>query len=151
MKTIFKKLEYRFLIDSTKFENAYFHTKLPYQKLMLRQIEWWLQSGPITKNGVSPVTNLFSWKFCFNLRTIYKELIWCTNNPNARNCTFCKRWSFIWRYFFLVSILKKKHVLKPYQTTFIIKFIANQKARHLDLSDNDSAIDLSDNDSAIVL
>ena len=25
---------------------------------MLRQIEWQLQNGPITKNGVLPVTNL---------------------------------------------------------------------------------------------
>ena len=75
----------------------HFHTKLPCQKSMLRQIEWWLQNGPITKNGVLPVTTLFFWKFCFSLRTSYKELICCTNNPNAHICTFCKRWSFIWR------------------------------------------------------
>ena len=36
----------------------HFHTKLPYQKAMLRQIEW-----------VLPVTTLFFWKFCFSLRT----------------------------------------------------------------------------------
>ena len=28
------------------------------------------------KNGVLPVTALFSWKFCFSLRTSYKESIW---------------------------------------------------------------------------
>ena len=39
---------------------------------MLRQIEWWLQNGPITKDGVLPVTTLFFWKFCFSLRTSYK-------------------------------------------------------------------------------
>ena len=34
------------------------------QKAMLRQIEWRLQNGPITKGGVLPVTTLFFfWKF----------------------------------------------------------------------------------------
>ena len=37
------------------------------------------------------VTNLFFWKFCFSLRTSYKELFCCTNNPNAHVCTFGKR------------------------------------------------------------
>ena len=60
-KTVFKKLEYLF------------YTKLAYQTLMLRQIEWWLQNGPITKNGVLPVTTFFLWKFCFSFRTSYKE------------------------------------------------------------------------------
>ena len=30
---------------------------------MLRQIEWWLQNGPITENGVLPVTTLFFENF----------------------------------------------------------------------------------------
>ena len=30
---------------------------------MLRQIEWRLQNGPITKNGVLPVTAYFFGKF----------------------------------------------------------------------------------------
>ena len=29
----------------------------------------------------------------------------CTNNLNAHICTFCKRWSFIWRCFFPMSVL----------------------------------------------
>ena len=75
---------------------------------MLRQIEWWVQDGPITKNGVLPATTLLFWKVCFSLRTSNKELIWCTNNPNAHIPTFCKRWSFILRCFFPVSILKRQ-------------------------------------------
>ena len=43
--------------------------------------------------------------FCFSFRTSYKELIWCTNDPNAYIPTFCKRWSFIWRCFFFLSIV----------------------------------------------
>ena len=42
---------------------------------MSRQIEWGIQNGPIKKNGVLPVTTLFFGKFCFSLRTSYKELI----------------------------------------------------------------------------
>ena len=47
------------------------HTKLSCQKPMLRQIEWWPPNGPITKNGVLPVTTLFFWGFCFSLRTSF--------------------------------------------------------------------------------
>ena len=65
MKTFLEKLEHRFLVGSTKIKNAsfpyktaiskanVFHTKLPYQKPMLRQI-----NGPITKNGVLSVATL---------------------------------------------------------------------------------------------
>ena len=45
---------------------------------MLRQTKWGVQNGPITKNGVLPVTNLFFWQFLFSLRTSYKEVTWCT-------------------------------------------------------------------------
>ena len=70
-KTFFKKLEYRFLIENTKTENAL----LPSQKPVSREIEWSVQNGPITKNGVLPVTTLFFQDFCLNLRISYKELI----------------------------------------------------------------------------
>ena len=73
---------------------------------MVRQIEWWVQNEPITNNGVLPVTSLFFRKFCFSLKTFYKEVIWCTNYPNAHICSFCKHCSFICRCFFQVSILK---------------------------------------------
>ena len=38
-------------------------------------------------------------------------MIWCINNPKAHIHTFCKRWSFIWRCFFRLSILKYSKVL----------------------------------------
>ena len=40
-------------------ETFCFHTKLPSQKPMSRQIEWGVQNGPKTKNELSPVTTLF--------------------------------------------------------------------------------------------
>ena len=94
-----------FYLKALKLKTHNFYIKPPYQRPMLRQLEWWLQNGPITKNGVLPVTTFFFWKFCFSLRTSHKELIWCTNYPNVHIPTFCKRWSFIWHCFFPVSIL----------------------------------------------
>ena len=37
----------------------HFHTKLHCQNPILRGIEWGVQNGPPTKNGVLPVTDLF--------------------------------------------------------------------------------------------
>ena len=68
------------------------------------------------KNGILPVTTLFFKKICFTLRTSYKELICCTNNPNTHICAFCKRWSFIWRSFFPVNILNLiRRFWRPFQ------------------------------------
>ena len=117
-KTFSEKLEYHFLVESTKMKGHYFHTKLPCQKQMLRQTELWVQNGPITNNRVLPVTTLFFWRFSFSLRTSYKELIWCTNNSNAQIHTFCKRWSFIWQCCFLVSILKQEVYWKEKRSLF---------------------------------
>ena len=39
-----------------------FHSKQLCQKPMLRQIEWQIQNGTITKSGVLPVTALFFLK-----------------------------------------------------------------------------------------
>ena len=88
-------------------KRQHLHTILLCQKPSLRQIEWGVQNGPITKNAVLPVTTLFFWKCCFRLRNSYKELIICTNHPNVLIHTFQKRWSFISGCFFTVSILKK--------------------------------------------
>ena len=41
---------------------------------MLRQQEWGVQNGPITKSGVLPVVTLF-FKIYFSLRTSCKVLI----------------------------------------------------------------------------
>ena len=52
----------------------HFHSKLLCHKPMLRQIEWRLQNGPITNNGVLPVTTLFFEKCCFSKELLIK--IW---------------------------------------------------------------------------
>ena len=105
-KTFLKKLECRVLAESTKIENASFPFKTATSEANVKTNRMVKQNRSIAKNGVLPETSSFFWKFCFSLRTSYKELIWCTNDPNAHIRTFCKRWSFIWRCFFHVSILK---------------------------------------------
>ena len=109
-KNFSKKLEVlRVLrLKVLRLKTQHFHTKLPCQKPMLRQIKREIKKWPITKNGVSPATTLFFWKFCFSLRTFYKELIWCTNYLNVYIQTFYKRWSFIWGCFFHVGIFKTR-------------------------------------------
>ena len=64
-------------------------------------------------DGVLPVTTFFFWKFCFSLKTPYKELIWCSNYANIHIHTFRKRWSFISGWFFPVRILNSSF---PYNT-----------------------------------
>ena len=104
-ENLFQKTE---KLKALKLKTHHFHTKLRCQKSILRQIEWWAQNGPTTKN-VLPVTALFFRKFCFSLRTSYKELIWYTNDPNAHIPTFCERLSFISRCFFPESNLNKRN------------------------------------------
>ena len=104
-ETFFKKLEYRFLVESIEIENASFHTKLPYQKSMLRQMEWWVQNWLITRNGVLPLTNLFFRKFCFRLRTFTNSWFDAPTTKLPIFVFFCERWSFIWWCLFPESIL----------------------------------------------
>ena len=85
----------------------HFHTKLQFQRPMLRQIEWWLQNRPITKNGVLPVTTLFFRKFCFSSRTSIKS--WFIV-PTTHISTFSKRCGFIWPCFYPVNILKSVNI-----------------------------------------
>ena len=104
MKTFFKKLEYRFLVESTKIENAWLLYKIVISKVNFKTNRVVTTKWTYRKERKF-TSNYFFWKFCFSLKTFYKELIWCTNDPNAHIRYFCKRWSFIWRCFFPVSIL----------------------------------------------
>ena len=94
-----------FLVESIKIENALFPYKLPYQKSMLRQIEWWAQNGAITKNEVLPVTTLFFWKFCFSLRTSYRSWFDVRKTQMPTLLLSVSTGVFIFRSFFPVSII----------------------------------------------
>ena len=62
---------------------------------MLKQIEWGVQDGPMTKHRVLPLTTLVFRKKIFSLRTSHKELIWCVRHPDIHIHTFRKRWNFV--------------------------------------------------------
>ena len=59
-------------MKALRLKTHHFHTKLPYQRPMLRQIKWWLQNEPVKKNGVLPASTSFFWKFCSSIRTSIK-------------------------------------------------------------------------------
>ena len=114
---LFKKLEYRFLVQSTKIESYIWKLRLnatfPYKTALSEaniKTNRVGSNGSITKNEVLPETTLFFQKFCFSLRNSYKELIWCTYDLNVHIHTFEKRWSFVWVCFFPVNILKTHRV-----------------------------------------
>ena len=69
MQTFFKKLEYHFSVETTEIENTSFLFKTALSEINVRQIEWQLQNGPITKSGVLPVTTLLFWTFFSSFRT----------------------------------------------------------------------------------
>ena len=101
----FLKTWISFLVQSTKIECTIFSDKtaLPEANVKTNRIG-------ITKwtyyKGRSFASNYFTFlKIFLQSRTSSKELIRCTNYPNARIHTFHKCWSFIWRCFFPVGIL----------------------------------------------
>ena len=104
-KNIFKKIEYLFLIESTKIENTY-----PYKTAILEanvKTNRMVSTKWIYHKERSFASNYFIFLiFFFSLRTSYKELIWYTSYPNVHIPTLCKRWSFIRRCLFPVSILE---------------------------------------------
>ena len=124
-KTFFKKLEYRFLVESTKIENASFTYKNAMSEANVKTNS--IVSAKWTYHK-EPVTASFFWKFYSSLRTSYKDLFWCTNDPNFHIHTFRKRWSFIWGLFFPVSILKGR--INVLQINLGMKLI-NQSLRHV--------------------
>ena len=58
-KAFFKKLEYSFLVETTKIEITSFLFKTAPSEANGMPTEWRLQNGPITKSGVLSVTTFF--------------------------------------------------------------------------------------------
>ena len=104
-KTFFKKLEYRYLVDSTKIENASFSHKTVVSEAKVKANRMVSTKWTYRKERSFASDCFFFWKFCSSLITSYADLIWCASDPNIR--AFCKRWSFIWRCFFSVSIINE--------------------------------------------
>ena len=63
VKFSFKNWRTAFYLNVLRLRTQHFHTKLPSQKPMFRQIEWEVQNGPIAKNTVLPLTDFLIF-FC---------------------------------------------------------------------------------------
>ena len=93
-QVLFKKLECRFLVESTKTERAIF----PYKNALS---EATVKTNNMGSTKWTYYSNYFSFlKICFSLRTSYKGLIWCNDHPNVHIHIFWKCWSFILGCFF---------------------------------------------------
>ena len=74
---------------------------------MLRQMEWGVQNGPITKNGVLPVTKYFAFlKILFQFRNLAYRVDLMYQPSKCPYSYFSKVLEFYFRVFFPVSILK---------------------------------------------
>ena len=108
-KFFFKKLDYGFLVESTNVENTFFLYKTAISEAYVRTNTKVTtkcthhKERSFASNYFIFLKIWFQFNFC---NSLYKELIWCTNNPSAHIRTFCQRWSLIWRWFSPVSILK---------------------------------------------
>ena len=104
MKTFFKKLEDCLLVETTEIENTSFPFKTALSETNVETNR--MATTKITKKGVLLVPTLYFWKFFSSFRTSWKELTWCTSNPNVHIRIFRYRSSLILGCFFAVSILK---------------------------------------------
>ena len=106
-KSFFKKLEYCFLVESTKIENALFPYKTGIAEANIKTNKMVSRKWTYHKErSFSSNYFFFFWRFCYSLRTSSNDFTQYTNDPNSHIRAFCKCWSFVSRCFFLMSILK---------------------------------------------
>ena len=71
---------------------TYFDRKLPCQNPVLRQLEWGMQNGPITKNWFLPSKYFLFRKFCFTLKPMstifYQIFIFLPNDRPSKSMMF---------------------------------------------------------------
>ena len=74
-KTFFKKLDYRFLVETTKIESTSFPFKTTMREANVKTNSMTidLQNQSITRSGVLPVTALLFWKFVAVLAPLKKK------------------------------------------------------------------------------
>ena len=71
MQTLFKKLEYRFLLESTKIDSITFPYKTALSEANVKTYRMGSIKLTFTKNGVLPVTSFLFQKFFFSLQTSF--------------------------------------------------------------------------------
>ena len=105
-KTFYKKLEYRFLVETTKIESTSFPFKTALSEVNVKKNRMATTKWTCHKEWNFASNYFIFWKICSGFRTSLKELIWRTNDPNVHICISRKRWSLILGCFFPVKILK---------------------------------------------
>ena len=104
-KTFFKKLEYRFLVETIKIEETSFPFKTPLSEANVKTNRMVTTKWTDHKEW-SFASNYFIFsKILFQSKNLFYRIIRCTNYLNVHIHIFRKRWSFIWGCFFSVSIL----------------------------------------------
>ena len=71
-KTFLKKLEYSFLVETTKIENSSFLCKTALSEVNVKTNRMATTNGPITNSGVLAITSLFFGKFASVLEPLKK-------------------------------------------------------------------------------
>ena len=71
-KSLFEKLQYHVLFESTAMKSAILPYKTGLPKVNIKTNRMWSTNRPITKSGLLQLTTLFFWKFNFGIRTSYK-------------------------------------------------------------------------------
>ena len=112
-KAFCKNLEYRFLVEAIKIENASFPFKTALSEANVKTnrmstTKWTYHKGwSFASNYLIFLENLFQFL------NLLKELIWCTNEPNVNIRIFRKRWRLFLGCFFPVSILNEVARVQP--------------------------------------
>ena len=120
-KPFFRKLEYRFLVESTNIENALFPYKTALSEANVK-INWTVSTKWTNHKKRIFASNYFIFFFKILLQFKNLLLIRCTNDPNTQIPTFYKYRSFNWQYFLHVSILKcQKSATKVSKTHIAVK------------------------------
>ena len=118
LKTIifFKKPEHSFLVESTKIENVSFSYKTAISKPNVKANRI-LSTKWSTKNGVSASNYFIFLKTFFQFKKLdYKELIWCTKDPNVS--------IFVSAFSLWVSLKSSaKYLLLYYERIMNMKFL----------------------------
>ena len=92
-KTFFKKLEHRFLLESTNMENISFPCKTTISEANVKTNRMVNTKWIYHKERIFLSNYFIFWRFCFSLRTSYKELISCTQEPKCPYSYFNKLWN----------------------------------------------------------
>ena len=86
---------------------------------MFRQIEWKVQSGPITKTAVLPVSSLFFWKFFFSIRTCYIKSWFEVQTTQMSIFILSESSGVLFKGTFSLWVYLKLILLQPLETTSI--------------------------------